>query len=251
MKKLLIPLLILLLTALPALAEDALPQMAAPLEGVYTWPEGSQEADALYVYRYSYPQMVGDDDLAQLFNETYRYAVEDALGFEVPMLASGMAPGDAQKVVEISHEVTCMNAEYLSVVIAKEVRVSGDVMRVVSGHVFSLQGSHAGRITNLPVYMGLLSPDETDEWLLTRQTNKADKLVRTLVWERIQSEGAAMGLYDDLTREEIDEGFYPEEDFYLTSDGDLCFYFQAGAIAPEEQGLITFTFPLWLLLDEL
>lgn len=251
MKKLLLPLLILLLCALPALAEDAAPVLAEPLAGVYAWPEGSSEAEALYIYRYSYPQLAGDSHLAQLFNETYRYAVEDALGFEVPMLASGMAPGDPQKIVSIHHEITFMDDHYLSIRIIKDVSVGDTAMQVVSGHVFSLQGSNAGRIINLPVFMGLLDAGETDEWLLTRQTNKADKLVRELVWARMQADGAAMGLYDDLTYEEIEAGFYPEEDFFLNAQGELCFFFQAGAVAPEEQGLITFTFPLWYLLDEL
>lgn len=251
MKKFLTFLLLLLLAALPALAETSPAVLAEPLSGVYTWPEGSTEEEALYVYRYSYPQLASGSDLAQLFNETYRYAVEDAVAFEVPMLASGMSPEDPQKVVAISHEITCHNADYLSVRIVKDVSVGGSAMQVVSGHVFSLRGSNAGRITNLPVLMGLLDAEETDEWLLTRQTNKADALVRDLVWEELQARADALGIYDDLTYEEFEASFYPEEDFFLSAEGDLCFYFQAGAVAPEEQGLITITFPMWYLLDEM
>lgn len=251
MKRFLISLLLLLLlAALPAVAEEPV-FPGEPLTGVYTWPEGSAEADARYVYRYSYPQLAGNSHVAQLFNATYSYAVEDALGFEVPMLASGMAPDDPQKIVSISHEITCQNDDFLSVLITKDVTVGGETIQVVNGHVFALRGSKAGCITNLPVLMGLLDPEETDEWLLTRQTNKADKLIRGLVWAQMQTDGAALGLYDDLTYEEIEASFYPEEDFYLTAQGDLCFYFQAGVVAPEECGLITFTFPLWYLLDEL
>ncbi len=249
MKKLFIFLLFLLLT-LPALAEGPV-EMADPLTGVYTWPEGSNETEARYIYRYSYPQLAGDSELALHFNTTYAYAVDDALGFEVPMLASSLLPDDPQKVVDISFDVTCTTAEYLSVRITKRVTVAGDTTQVVSGHVFALTGPGAGRITNLPVYMGLLAVEETDEWLLTRQTNKADKLVRTLIWAEIASAGADGIYYDDLTFEEVEASFYPEEDFFLTGEGDLCFYFQPGTIAPEEEGLITFTFPLWLLLDEL
>lgn len=251
MKRFLIFLLALLMLApLPAMAEEAI-VLGEPLAGVYTWPEGSPEAAALYVYRYSYPQLEGMGEIAQLFNETYRYTVEDALGFEVPMLASGMSPDDPQKVVSIRHEITCQNDDYLSVMIVKEVTVADQTVQVVSGHVFSLRGNNAGRITSLPVYMDLLDANETDDWYITRQTNKADKLVRGIVWDKIQTDGAAMGLYDDLTYEEIEATFYPEEDFFLTAEGDVCFFFQAGLIAPEEQGLITFTFPLWYLLDEL
>lgn len=251
MKRLFFPLLLMLLLALPAAADTPI-ELADPLQGVYTFPEGSAEADALYVYRYSYPQIAGDSDLALHINTTYAYAVEDALGFEVPMLASGMQEGEPQKLVEIDYEVTCLNADYLSILIRKCVTVDGMATEVYSGHVFALTGSGAGRIINLPVFLGLLDAEETDEWLLTRQTNKADKVVRELVWWLLQSENAPLfGLYDDLTFEELEAGFYPEEDFFLTETGAPCFYFQPGAIAPEEEGLKTFAFPLHWLLDEL
>lgn len=252
MKRLFLPLLmILMLLALPAMAESPV-ELAEPLQGVYVWPEGSTESDALYVYRYCYPQIAGDSDIALHVNTTYAYAVEDALGFEVPMLASGMQEGDPQKLVEIDYTVTCQNADYLSILIRKCVTVDGLATEVYSGHVIALTGSSAGRIVNLPVFLGLVDAEETDEWLLTRQTNKADKAVRELVWSLMQSDKAASyGLYDDLTFEELEAGFYPEEDFCLTESGDPCFYFQPGVVAPEEEGLITFEFPLDWLLDEI
>lgn len=255
MKKLLFSLLTMLLLALPALAEAPI-QLAEPLSGVYVWPEGSAETDALYVYRYRYPQLAGADDLAMHINSTYTYAVEDALGFEVPMLASGMQPGDPQKIVDIDFRITCLSETHLSVVITKRVTVGGAATEVYSGHVFALTGSGAGRITNLPVLLELLGPDETDEWLMTRQTNRADALVRSLVWSRIQRSLATPSaddpaFYDDLTFEELEAGFYPEEDFFLTEDGEPCFYFQPGAIAPEEDGLVTFVITRWELEDEM
>ena len=255
MKKLLIILLALLVLALPALAASPV-QPGEPLEGLYVWPEGSSEADALYIYRYRYPQVTGDEELAMHINNTYSYAVEDALGFEVPMLASGMQAGDPQKVVDIDYRITCLNEEYLSILIIKRVTVAGSVTEVYSGHVFAPTGSGAGRITNLPVLLGLLDAEETDDWLMTRQTNKADALVRTLVWNRISRSLTSPSdtdprFYDDLTREELEAGFYPEEDFFLTEDGEPCFYFQPGAIAPEEDGLVTFTITRWELEDEM
>lgn len=254
MKKIFIPLLsLLLLLALPAMAECPV-ELGEPLSAVYTWPEGSTEADARYVYRCRYPQIAGDSEVALTINNTYQYAMDDALGFEVPMLASGMQEGDAQKLVEIDYEITCMNESFLSVLIIKRVTVGGDTTQVIAGHVFALTGPGAGRVTNLPVLLGLLDADETDEWLLTRQTNKADKLVREMVFARIEDDAGKEGVphyYDDLTLEELEATFYPEEDFYLTEDGEPCFYFQPGAIAPEEEGVMTFVITRWELEDEM
>lgn len=237
------------MTALPCLAET--PVVFGPdLTGAYVYPEGADEADALYIYRYRYPQIAGESDLAAMINTTYLYTAEDALGFEAPMLATELMPGDPQKVVDISYEVTCLTESHLSLKITKRVTVAGTETLVTSGHVIALTGSGMGRIVNLPVMLGLLDPDETDEWLLTRQTRKADTYAREIVWARLQSSsGGAYTLYDDLTFEEFEQSFYPEEDFYLSESGDLCFFLQPGVIAPEEQGEVSVIVTVRELLD--
>ena len=250
MKRRFLPLLLALLLITGAAAQCPL-EMSAPLQGEYVWPEGSDAADALYVYRCTYPQIAGESEVAMHINNTYLYQMEDALGFEVPMLASGMQEGDMPKQVEISYETTCASERYLSFSISKEVRVGDDVTQVIAGHVFALTGEAAGRIVSLPVFLGILKAEETDDWLINRQTSKADKLVRELVWDEIVSADETALYYDDLTFEELEASFYPEEDFYLSPEGDPCFYFQPGAIAPEEMGVITFVIPLWVLQDEL
>lgn len=246
--RLLLMLLAMLMAISPAAAEHVV--FADDLTGAYIYPEGADEADALYIYRYCYPQLAGDSVPVMLINDTYAYAAEDALGFEAPMLASAMQEGDPQKLVEISYEVTCLNAEYLSVAIYKRVTVAEDVTLIVSGHVFSLTGEKAGTVTSLPYILGLLEPGETDEWYLDRQTQKADECVRELVWEWLEGQFGSV-IYDDLTFEEFAEGFYPEEDFYLNPDGDPVFYMMAGSVAPEEEGLLLISIPMEELLDEI
>lgn len=246
MKRILFLLAIALLSLLlvPACAEAPV-TFADDLVGEYIYPEGSTAEDALYIYRYRYPQLAGEGQLVEMFNTNYQYAAEDALGFEAPMLASEMLPGDPQKTVDISYEITCVNDAWLSLRLCKCVTVMGMETRVYSAHVFALTGSGTGRITNLPTYLGLLDPDETDEWLLTRQTKKADRVVREMVWSVLQERsGDSFTLYDDLTFEEFEASFYPEEDFFLAENGDVTFFLPAGVCAPEEDGeiLITFTF---------
>lgn len=257
MKRTLLPLLMaLLLSILPAAAEAPL-TLSDPLTGTFLYPENSTDADALYIYRYHLPRAAGDSDIALHINTTYSYMVEDALAFEVPMLASEMQPGDPQKIVDISYAVTCQNAEYLSILLTKQVSTGGESTNVVTGHVIALTGIGAGKVTSLPVFLGLLEPDETDEWLLNRQTNKADKVVRELLWEQLQSRNTLTGrndlpeIYEDLTFEEIEAGFYPEEDYFLDETGTPCFYFQPGMVAPEEYGPIIIPLSLDVLMDEL
>ena len=242
-------LLALAICLVPALAEDAPVTFAEDITGVYVYPENSTEADAQYVYRYCYPQLAGDSDLAMMFNTTYSYAAEDALGFEAPMQASDLQPGDPQKNVDVSYEITCLQEDYLSVKIIKRTVMGDDTTLVISGHVFPLTSSGAGKITNLPTLLGLLDVQETDEWLQTRQTNKADRVARELVWNKLQTGGYP--LWEDLTFEEFEASFYPEEDFYLAENGDIVFFFQPGVIAPEEHGELQVPLTRWELEDEM
>lgn len=246
MKRILFPLLlaILALTIFPAFTEGPV-TFADDLVGEFVYPEGCTPEDALYIYRYRYPQLAGEGQLVEMFNTNYQYTAEDALGFEAPMLATEMQPGDPQKVVDISYEVTCLNDDWLSLRLCKSVTVMGVETRVYSAHVFALTGFGTGRITNLPTFLGMLDPEETDEWLLNRQTKKADTVVRDMVWSVLQERSCeAFTLYDDLTFDEFEASFYPEEDFFLAENGDVTFFIPAGVCAPEEDGeiLITFTF---------
>ncbi|MBQ8554897.1 MAG: DUF3298 domain-containing protein [Clostridia bacterium] len=252
MKRLILCLLALLLSV-PAMAEgtDAVPlTFADDLAGVYCYPEGASEAEARYVYRYAYPQIAGNSDIAVMINTTYQLTVTDALGFEVPMLASDVQEGEAQKQVDISYEITCLNDSYLSVAVTKTARSGGELTsHIAAGHVFALTGEKAGTIVSLPYVLGILADDESDEWYKERQTAKADACVRELVWNALQDMDIA--LWDDLTFEEFEAGFYPEEDFYLNEDGDPVFFLLAGTVAPEEAGIIQVTIAMETLLDEI
>ena len=252
MKRMLLLLLALCLLPLSAMAEEV-PVLGEDITGVYVYPEGASEADARYIYRYTYPQIAGESDVALLINTTYQYQASDALGFECPMNASSLPETDPQMVITITYEVTLLSADYLSVLIRKEV-VSGDYTAVIiSGHVFPLTGAEPGAVTSLPYLLGILDPNETDEWYLDRQVAKADKCAREMVWAMIQPRMAAEDsiYYDDLTYEEFVDCFYPEEDFYLNEAGDVVFFLQEGIAAPSEYGPLTYTIPLETILDEI
>lgn len=249
MKKLVLLLLCLLLVS--SAFADSLP-LAAELSGAACYPEGSTEADAAYIYSYAYPVAAGEDEVSMMINDFYAYLVDDALGFAAPMAAEEVS-GGIQAHTTITSEVTCNNDEYFSVKIVNESFMGAADSHVVSAHVFARQGDKAGTVVALPYLLGILDADETDSWMLDRQTAKADDMVRGLVWDVIQDQlsDGTVEYYDDLTYETFEVNFYPEEDFYLDADGNPVFFLQEGTVAPVSTGVLYFPFSMIELLDEI
>lgn len=254
MKRLLI-LLLALTVCLTAASAETLIMLAEPLNGVICWPEGTDEANASYVYRYSYPQVAGESDIAELINGTYTYEAEDAYAFRVPMNAEGLDPeAGVQFYTTIGYEITCLNERYLSVKITSESFLGTAVTTTVAGHTFTLtEGAKSGEVTSLPYLLGLLDEGNlTDEWLKDRQTAKADECVQRLVWEIIEQQIAdGATYYDDLDYETFCYSFYPEEAYYLDADGNPVFFIQEGFVAPVAEGVLLFPFSMEELLDEI
>ncbi len=238
---------------LPLTAKAEALTFAEDLTGTYVYPADVPEAEALYVYRYCYPQLAGDGDAAQVFNTTYAYTADDALAFEAPMIASGLDPDGPAMLVDITYEITCQTEDFLSVKIVKVVTSGEDISTVISGHVFALTGSRAGEIISLPYFLGILDHDETDEWYKERQTQKADSCVRDLVFAQLEemADEGLVPLYEGLLFEELEACFYPEEDFYLDAQGDPVFFLQENAVAEAEAGVLLFPITLDELLDEI
>lgn len=252
MYRLLILLLAMTLLPMAGLAESPI-AFTDDLTGVYTWPEGASEEEASYVYRYSYPQVAGESELAMTINQVFQYEADDALGFECPMNGSAHDASLGQMEVVIRYEIAHLSEEFLSVRVDKTVTAGDTVSNIVKGYSFMLTGVEAGTVTSLPYMLGVIDPEETDEWYLDRQTAKADACARDLVWMLIQKDMRAEGspIYEDLTFEEFEWCFYPEEDFYLDAEGNFVFFLQENMIAPAEDGQFFYTITLDELLDEI
>ncbi|MDO4483228.1 MAG: hypothetical protein Q4C54_01985 [Clostridia bacterium] len=218
------------------------------LEGSVSYPD---EASAVYTYRYSYPITADDDELADMINGFYTYQVDDALAFAAPMMAESVAPAAEPSHTDVSGKVTCLNDDYLSVLVTSRGHIDGYDSTVYSAQTFALTGPKRGNVASLPWIMGLLKEAENDTWLEDRQTAKADELVRTLVWERMQENEDNIPYYDDISEELLADIFYPEEDFFMDEDGRLVFFLQPGYAADESAGRIDFAFELDDILDEL
>ncbi len=246
--------LLLALSLLPITGVAEMPfTFAEDLTGVYTWPEDASESEASYVYRFTYPQLVGEEGLALTINEVFRYEASYALDFDCSMNGSSHPAEEGQMQVDVNYDIVHQSAEYLSVRIDKTVDVAGQSVQVTKAFTFALTGPKAGAVTSLPYLTGQLKQDETDEWLVERQTEKVDVCAREMVWELITRDMAKDGsvIYEDMSFEDFQWNFYPEEDFFLNDDGDLVFFLQEGSIAPAEAGILLYTITMEDMLDEL
>jgi hypothetical protein len=251
MKRLLALTLALCLLAVPCLAETL--TRDDDLFGTVCWPDGTDEDTATFVYRYNYPHFEESGEVATAVNETFAYLIDDALGFTVPILAESLESTEVQAYCNVVSNVTCLNDDYLSVLVITESFQGATTTEVYSAQTFMLNGERAGIATSLPRLLGILDDQESDTWMQDRQTAKANELVWKLVWEIIEeqrTEGTVN--YDtDLTYEMLTQEFYPEEDFYLDENGDPVFFIQSATIASAADGVLLFNFSLEELKDEL
>ena len=204
-----------------------------------------------YVYSYCYPHIDESDPDAYLVNEFYEYEVSDTLDFRIPMDADYWASMGEDASKSISYTLTCNNDEYFSLLLRIE-DVTGDFHQTAySGHTFSRLDGKPGSTITLPQILGILAVNENDSWLQDRQTEKADQLIRDMIWEMVEDNPDDIPYYDDFTSETFAEIFYPEEDFYLDENGSPVFFIQPGAAADDSAGLLTYPISLEDILDEM
>lgn len=243
-KKRIIPILALLMAGILTAAPAEPMKMAADLEETVRI-ELNDRAD--YVYTYRYPQADPEDPAAEAVNAFYQYRADDAKGFEIPMNADYYRTTDPAEdvVVSIDYEITCNNDDFLSVLVRSR---QGELINYM-GHTFSRKGLKEGNTVALPYLLGLLENDETDQWLQDRQKEKADRLLREMVWERLPE--ATGGLVpEDLDEETFGYAFFPEEDFYLDGTGNPVFYLQPG-VAEDSDRLVTIPISIEEIMDEM
>lgn len=232
----------LLALSLPAASLAAVTQTGTN-EGTFYYPDESDPATATYQYHYSYPRFDDADEVAEAINNVFTYQVDDAAGFAVPMMGE-MADGPAS--TDVRAEISYQDDDWMSVrILTTQHSESGDTA-VLSAYVFALTGGRAGEVSSLPRVLGVLKDDETDEWMKDRQTERANTLVREMVWERLQERT----LLPETTEQSLEKEFYPEQDFYLDAEGNPVFFLQAGTVADAAEGVMEVMIPLEELKDE-
>ena len=250
MKRILSLLLVLALFSAPALADPLtlLEDYAADIAEPY-----DENDPSAGVFRYSchYPHVDGDAEGGMEINAFYTELLDYELGFTMPMIQDAFEGFDTTTV--ISYTVTCNNDDYFSVLIRKE-ETNPDRSRISwTGHVFSRKSGKAGYTFTLPMMLGILESTENEEWIQDYQTEKADRVIREMVWDMVEENEAGLD-YGDLTEESLENVFFPEENFYLDENGDPVFYIQPADLfdeVPEGTDLFVFPIPLEDIEDEL
>ena len=250
MKRILIMILILFLAAVPALA-DPLPLLEDYAGDIVVQYDETDPSAGVFSYSYRYPHPDEKAEGGPEINIFYTDLIGYDLGFTVPIIQEAFEGFDSSTV--ITYTVTCNNDDYFSVLVRIEEQ-NPDITRVSwNAHVFSRKNGSPGQTYTLPKVLGILSANENEEWLQNRQTEKADSLIREMVWDII-SENPDNIDYGDLSEELLSGIFFPEEDFYLDENGDPVFYLQPCDVfeeVPEGMDLITIPIALEDILDEM
>lgn len=235
-------LLICLLLPLCAMAQGL--ELAQPLTGLRTYPEGANEEEANYVFRYAYPQFEAVAETDRAINAYYQAVSQD--------MASNMGEQNAEEAeltheegmppayTEIAWQIMLNNERYVSVMLTARQFLGNAESEMVSADTFARDGLYAGQPITLSQVLGL--EQEGDE--LSTEESIAEKLAYRLVWEIVERDmqNVDADYLDGLNEESLRAAFSPETDFYLDADGNVVFFIQAGSIAGEVAGVLTYPF---------
>ena len=133
----------------------------------------------------------------------------------------------------LSYEVTHQSSRYLGVKLTAVIYGGGGEFQHVFSQTFALDGIYSGNLITLSQLLGMESQID-----LVRQT------AYDLVWQIAAGEmlNADSDYLDGLTLDRLQSVFDPETDFCLDEYGNIVFYIQAGEIAGEIAGVLTFPF---------
>lgn len=211
-------------------AEQALPNdgtlpLAAPITGQRSWELADGERITL---RYAYPQFEAWLEADRAINAYYQAMAQDMARLDQPVAA------------DIAFEVQHNSKRYVSVVRTSSTAGGSGESVSLSADTFARDGLYAGQPVSLSQVLGL--EQEGDE--LDDGASVAERLAYELVWQIVErdSQNADGGYLDGLTPRELQSAFSPESDFYLDADGNVVFFIQAGEIAGEIAGVLTFPF---------
>lgn len=210
----------------------------APTTGTINGEILTSGTDGALMIRYSLPQFDGNEAIMATINAYYADLAQD-------LTASQMVAETLQgspDTLDMSFRIAHASSRYLSVVLdgVYLYAESGAETPSVAAQTFALDGVYSGKLLTLSQMLGLEQSDDE----LSDQVSLAEELAYQLVWQIVERncQNADSGYLDALTFEQLRSAFYPETDFYLDENGNVVFFIQAGEIAGEMAGVLTFPF---------
>ena len=219
-------------------------EMAESIGGMQVYPQGMQQEQASYWFRYEYPQFVAQTSMDQTINAYYQAMRDDLSTFLMPQsIEEQLAmrePGEPSYYIDLSYQVTANTASYLSVTLTSQQFLGYSQSDRIEANIFARDGVYAGQLVSLSQVMGL--EQEGDEF--DAKASYASQLVCQLVWKIMEEQQASQqkDFFEGLTRADVDAAFNPETDFYMDMDDNLVFFIQAGIVSSEVEGILTYPF---------
>lgn len=225
-------------------------ELGSPLSGVQAYPEGVSQEQATYLFQYEYPQFLASTDTDQAINAYYQAVCKDMGGVFIPQNVEEVLAlreeGAPSYYTDLQYQITANTREYVSVLLSSKQFLGNGESESIQANVFARDGLYAGRLVILSQVMGL--EQEGDEF--EAKASYASQLAYQLVWQIMQQEKASMkhDFIEGLTRDGLEAVFAPETDFYMDAEGNLVFFLQAGTVAGEVEGILTYPFSMAELL---
>ncbi len=191
-------------------------RLSLPLEGEWRKPADDPQAFCYYVL----PQFEPDSEAARAINLYYQ------------TLDPQLYASEGER---LTFECAHLSQRYVSVVLTASAIEGMGGVGTIHADTFALDGLYCGNRITLSQLLGVEQADEV---------NVVSEVVYSLVWRIVERESQnAEGDYlDGVTQEDVRASFQPETDFYLDSDGNIVFFIQAGEIAGEIAGVLSFPF---------
>ena len=229
---------------IPAAAFAQSLEIADSIGGMQVYPQGAQQEQAVYWFRYEYPQFVAQTSMDQTINAYYQAMRDDLSAFLMPQSVEEQLtlhePGEPSYYIDLSYQVTANTASYLSVTLTSQQFLGYSQSDRIEANVFARDGVYAGQLVSLSQVMGL--EQEGDEF--DARASYASQLVYKLVWKIMEEQQASQqkDFFEGLTRADAEAAFHPETDFYIDIDDNLVFFIQAGIVSSEVEGILAYPF---------
>ena len=203
-------------------------KLTLPMEG--SW-RPADESQASFAYRL--PQFENDSESAVQINRFYQ-----------EFFSRDTCISDFDKVSGVDFELTCLDERYVSVVLHWSAEAGQGMSEEITADTFALDGIYTGEKITLSQLLGLEEMNGSQS---------IDETVWELVWQIVQREmqNAEGDYLGNLTQLDVMKALQPETDFYLDENGNIRFYIQAGVLAGEIAGVLSFPFAPSELLDTL